>query len=475
LSRRRRTRSGHTAAEAQALSSGGLTSSGPLFPPDSSFSSKRFVDIKIVAPSSVWSGRLVNRDPVLLQFGSWEGLAFYDRMFRQFPTLAGVAHLWADRISAIESTIKAGDPDVGASRELAAKMKRLYRKIPDLGILNKKMAMGRFFGFAATGKADWRIDDETGFVVPHDLYDIPQWYLKFGPNGEEYRVTPHSPLGDPIAPGSIFYYRWGSRFTPYGEADLRDCYLPTWYIQQIRQFGMQALEILGRPIPWVEVPEMIVGEEYDKLEAGLKAQYKYYVITRTSASRKTVTFPTANILANGSAGKAELDYIRYLYGEVYIRILGVQFTQDRTGGSRALESSRIGLVDDKTPPGLNARDQAWTSGWSDHICNVNAPSTPSALYPYFDSDAVQPQIDGRAMAQVIEIGVKLAANEITDTFAERALTAAGLPFDWAHDMVQSTVEARGKLTPSPEPGIPPALPTAPAVPPPQPKELKRAA
>jgi hypothetical protein len=63
-------------------------------------------------------------------------------------------------------------------------------------------------------------------------------------------------------------FGWGSRFTPWGEADAQFCYLPLWYVQQVRQMKMQGVEIFGRPIPWIEVPDTVVGEDFTRLEAG---------------------------------------------------------------------------------------------------------------------------------------------------------------------------------------------------------------
>lgn len=422
----------------------------PVGAQPSPITGKRGIDIKIVAPSSVFFGRLENRDEVLKQFGTWEGLAFYERMFRQFPTLFGVCSLWADHTNAIDRAIKPGDPNDETSKQMAADMRRLYRKIRDVHILNKKMLMGRFFGFAATGKADWRKDDETGLLAPAILYDIPQKYIKFGPDWEEYVLTELNPYGYPIPPRTVFYYRWGSTFTPYGEGDLKYCYLPTWYIQNARQFGMQALEILGRPIPWVEVPDTIIGEEYDKLEKGIKAQYKYYVMTRTTSPRMTVTFPSQNVLANGQAGGSELEYIRYHYGEIYICILGTQMTQDKTGGSRALESTRMDVISDKTPPGSQALDQAWTLGWANDIGEVNWPNQPRQLWPLFDSDTSQVNQsagDAKTMSAAQDVMIKFAANQITQAAALRLLMLAGIPESWANDMVNSTEEEADSLAP----------------------------
>jgi hypothetical protein len=414
------------------------------------FSGKRTVDIKIVAPSSVTNGRLENRDPVLRQFGTWEGICLYDRMERQNGYYAGAVNLFADRVCAIDRTWKAGDESEGKSREMRDNQIKLYRRLPDLHILNKKMVKGRMFGFAATGKADWRVDEETGVYAPQDLYDIPQRYLKFGPNGQVYRVTDRYSQGELIEDQrSLFFYRWGSRFTPYGDGDAQLCYLPNWYMQTTREFGMGALEILGRPIPWAEVPLDLVGEEYDKFEAGLAKQYKYYVITRTSTNRTIISFPTSAILANGKAGGSEMEFMKWYLGEIYVCVLGVQMTQDSSGGSRALESTRLEVISDKTPPASQALDQAWTTGYAQHIWEVNEPTVPRAWYPRCESDAssASSALNGAQIAAVVDIGSALALNQMTATYAIKTIQAAGLPESWAREMVTSMIDERKTLDP----------------------------
>lgn len=428
------------------------------------FSGKRTVDIKIVAPGNIQFGRLSNPDPVLRQFGGWEGVCLYERMERQNGYYAGAVNLFADRVCAIDRTWKAGDESEGKSREMRDKTVTLYRNIPDLHILNKKMVKGRMLGFAMTGKADWQVDEETGVYAPRDLYDIPARYIKFGPKGEVYRTTDRSTMGDLIPDsfprrnggdghGDFIFFRWGSRFTPYGEGDAQLCYLPNWYMQTTRQFGMTALEILGRPIPWAEVPMTLVGEDYDKFELGLKAQYKYYVITRTNTNNTTISFPTSPILANKSAGGSELEFLKWYLGEIYVCVLGVQMTQDSSGGSRALESTRLEVISDKTPPASQALDQAWTQGYSNHIWEVNEPNAPKALYPRCESDAssAATALSGSQLTAVTNVGAALAANQMTAKFAIKTLMGAGLPESWAREMVMSTIEERESLAKSPQP------------------------
>ena len=420
------------------------------------FSGKRAVDIKIVAPGSVYNGRLTNPDPIIAKHGSWEGICKYDSMERQCAPYAGIVSLFADKVCAIDRTWKAGDESVGKSRELRDLIATQYKKIPDLHILNKKMVKGRFPGFAAMGKSDWRIDEETKILVPHDVYDIPQRYIKFTPNGRPLRVTAHASQGEEIPDemprrdrthGAMFFFRWGSRWTPYGEGDAQYCFLPVWHIQTARQIGLANLEMLGRAVPWVEVPATIGPDDLSALESGVAKLHKYYVLVKTDTMEMRVTYPNQSVVSAGAAGKSEMEYLKHFIGEIYICVLGVQMTQESSGGSRALESARLEVISDKTPPASQALDQAWTQGWSNHIWEVNEPNVPQALWPKCESDAssASATLNGAQITAIVDIGAAIVRREMTATYAEKAIQGAGLPETWAKEMVKSMVEERDSL------------------------------
>lgn len=414
------------------------------------FSDGRAVSIRIVAPGSVWDDRVANLDEVLRKH-SWEGICYYDRLKRQFGRYAGACSLWVDKVCANDLAIKPGDSNDGRSREMADIQRRLYRKLPFKHIVNKKAVEGRFFGFAITGVAGggpggaWQRDVETGVLAPFDLYPIPQRYINFKVDGTACAITPYNFQGVPIPEEAIMRFLWGSNFTPWGEADAQYVALDLWYVQQVRQMKMQGVEIYGRPVPWVEVPESIIGDEYDALEAGLQKQYKHYVITRTTANKYTVTFPSQNIIANGNAGRSEQEIERYHYGAVYEVIFGVQMTGDKTGGSRALEETRLDVIADKTPPALQALATMWQQGYSNRIWRVNAPNVPESLYPIWEPAVTASFADAQLLGQIAKIMADFSANYITRTTAERELAMAGVPSEWIHDMTESTEKERESL------------------------------
>lgn len=440
------------ASAAKALASSLSTLTGMNFSVgahDPSFANDRAVSVRIVAPSSIYNGRVPNSDPVLSTKG-YGDICLYDRMERQFPTYAGVCNLFADKVCANDLVWKPGDPSVGRSREMADLTRTEYRLLRDKHIVNRKAVKGRFYGFTAIGKAGWKRREQTGLNVAHDVYDIPHRYIDFKEDGTALVKSERNFNGTPIPDGAVMFYRSGSRFTPWGEADAQFCWLPLWFVQQARQMKFQALETLGRPIPWIEVPDTLTDEQYNTMELGIQKQYKYYVITRTSSNRTVVTFPSMNILANGSAGRSEQEIERYHYGEVYIFVLGVQMTQDKTGGSRALEDSRLEVIADKTPAALMALSQMWQDGWSDQIWDVNAPNEPRALRPICEPGIQSDALNAQTVVAISGVLNQYARNEIPADVCERMLVIGGVPDEWAHNMVESMEKAKadGSLVPA---------------------------
>jgi hypothetical protein len=414
------------------------------------------------AYGAIWNNRVENPDEVLKQLGSWEGLAFYARMLRQFPFLVGICMQWISQINAIDRAITAGDPENDTSLRMAEDARRLYARINGKEIINQHLLWGRFYGFSAVEKV-WELDAQTGLLAPLKLYDIDPWNFRFGPNEEVYVLDAKNPTEGTLVtdPRRFMFFRWGSNFTGYGKGDLRYVYLPTWYIQQVLRFGLQAIERFGRPIPHVSYPGTFSKPEVDELEARLVAQFKNYLLTQGTDATVRVEFPAQNILANGAAGKSEVEFVRFMEGWCYIALNLTQQTQDKTSGSRALESVRQDISGDLTPPGSQALDTVWTRYWLDEIGEVNWPNQPRNLWPRFNSDTSEVAnagLNGAQATAVINIGTMLATNGITPGYAEEALAAIGIPRHKATAMVQSTVKDRESLTPA----IPNTVPAAPA-------------
>jgi hypothetical protein len=357
-------------------------------------------------------------------------------------------------VNAIDRRIKPGVKNDSMSEQMAADCRSIFRRLQGTNIVNLWILRSRWYGFSAIGKAGWVKDEATGIFAPFDVYNIDPWHIIFSPNGEpSLRSVLGGYNGIPIPSGALYFPRWGSLFSPYGESDLRDVYLAAWYIQTVEELLLHSLEVGGRPIPWIEVGDQLQGDEFDKFEAGIKADYKYYVITRTpGAARQTaVTFPNMGMLANGGAGKSETEFIRYYHGLQSRKILGTQQTQDKTGGSRALEDTRMEIAHDKTPPASQLLDATWTQMYLDAIGMVNWPSQKRVLWPVMDSSAGigEKILDGRSMQAISAIAEQLRLKHITDTWALHLLRNAGFDDDEAQEMVDSMTDPEADLSRDP--------------------------
>lgn len=410
----------------------------------------RTAAVSMVIPHAVWNGRLQHPDPVLRQFGGPYGMAFYRLMLQQDLSLSADCSQWEDRINAIDRVIKPGDPESDLSEQMAKDCRSVFRRLQNVNIINLWMLRCRWYGVTAIGKAGWKKDPGTGLYAPFDLYNIDPWRWKFGPNFEPYLLTQRNPWqGEPIPARSVHFSRWGSLFTAYGESDLRDVYLSCWYRQTVVELLLQSIEVLGRPIPWIEVGDSLQGAEFDDFETGIAKQYKFYVITRTPNARTSTTFPNLTAIANGGVGRSEIEFLRYHDGLIQRKILGSQQTQDKTGGSRALEESRIGIANDKTPPGSQLVDHSWTDGYLEDISLANWATQPRELWPVMDSDAGdigKERLTGPQIVATATVANQLRLKQVTSKWAIETLVMAGFDRPKAAEMVASMLDPKAGLS-----------------------------
>ena len=439
----------------------GSTALAPVAAPVAAPDARRF-HVGMISPSVVRDGRVENPDEVIKQFGSWEGLAFYARMLRQFPFLYGICAKSVAAVTAIDRDIKPGDPNNELSVQMAADARRLWSRVRGKETILQHLLWGKYYGFSAVEKV-WSKDAHTQLLAPLDLYDLPQWLFKFGPNGETFVLSAKDQSQGEFVPDAdarFLFFRWGSRYTPYGSGVLQYAYLPTWYIQQVLRFGLQAIERFGRPIPWVRYWRGIDPDDKNDIEKSLAAQFKNYVMTPQDTNLTELEFPAQSVTAAGAAGRAEIEFIRFMQGwAVNAMNLAPMAQQDRSGGAYAAEQVRENIAQDQTPPASQALDATLTEGWLDPVSEQNWRTQPRALWPYFDSDTsevAQMGLNGAQVSAVVVIGEKLSTNTITATYAEEALAATGIPRVRAAKMVASMVAERDTLA---KPVVPVAAPS----------------
>lgn len=404
----------------------------------------------MVMPYAVYNGRLVNPDTVLRERAGWRRTSFYQLMMQQDLGLYADCSQWEDRVNANELLIRAGEPGDSVSDLIAKEMKSYVRRLPNVHIVNTWIVRCRWYGVTSIGKAGWIKDAETGLLLPFDVYNIDPWLWEFGPNFEPYLIAQNSWQGVRTdAQGrpweeSVFFPRWGSNFTGYGQSDLLNLYLSCWTKQELWEMLLHSLRIGATPIPWIEVGSTYEGKdekEFNDFETGIRNQYKFYVITRTPNAATSTSFPNMTAIANGGAGRSELEVMRYLDGLIQRGIHGTQQTQDKTGGSRALEDSRMGVAYDKTPPGLKLRDQSWNMGIFEHIGRVNYPNQPRELWPIMDSEAADDSqsLTGPQIVALQSVASDLRLGQISPEWATEELVLVGFRPKKAESMVASMV------------------------------------
>lgn len=402
--------------------------------------------------SLTWQSKIENPDEVLKQFGAWEGLAFYFRMMRQFAFLGGPINQRIDPVVAIERQIVAGDPDDPASVEMMKAARKWWADVPHKEIVERKLLMSQFIGFAPIEKV-FGIHSSTGLIAPVELYDLPAQNVFFDKDHKPLIRTETNWQGIPVPDRKLMFMTWGSNWTPYGEGELKDVYLATWYMQTILDFGMEALEQLGRPIPLALIPRGMKKEERADFVRALTDQFRFVLTAPTDDVKPSIEFAGQAAAAGGNAGRSENEWLRYIENWIYVRLLNTAQTQDRGGsGNGKLEEQRSQLKSDKTTQASAALDECLTAGLLHDIGELNWSNQPRELWPRFRSnveDVKSGGLTGVQLQQVANTMIQLAAKQITAIVAEKILISAGIARSEAAEMVQSTEKERAELVTTP--------------------------
>ncbi|HUF09470.1 MAG TPA: hypothetical protein VMO47_09130 [Rhodothermales bacterium] len=412
----------------------------------------RIYSLPRLQPTTILGHWMENPDEVLKQFGQWEGIGFYFRMLRQFAFLGGPINQRIDEVVAADRLIVPGDKNSATSVQMAADARRVWAKVRGKGLILRKLLMAMFVGYHPVEKV-WDIDTETGLLAPLGLFDVPPVNVRFGPNGEEFFLAMNRPRGELIPARKVFYSRWGSMWTPYGEGELKDVYLVTWYLQQLIRFGLEAIEQLGRPIPIIYIPRGSTKEEIDEYEQAVAAQYKFYLTMPSDETRVKVEFAGANIAAGGAAGRSEMEWCRYLETHAYVRLLNTAQTQDRGGaGNGKLEEVRNDVKNLKTPSASDALDEWLNDGWMRDLSEVNWGDQPEQMWPRFESDAAEigAGLVGVQAANATNTLLRYRAGHLTAEAATGIIASLGVPDSRAERWVQSITDSFDDLMVAPE-------------------------
>lgn len=397
--------------------------------------------------------RLPNPDPTLKKFSSADGIGLYNRVLHQFSFVAGYCAQWIEHVLVTDRVIKAASVDEperqAIAEDAARRARRAWLRVRHPEISLPKALWMRFFGFARAEKV-LRFDPVIQEWI-EDLYDVPQDAWLFDDVGREFLKTTGKPFGFEVNPGKFIHFQWGSSDTKYGEGDLSKVYLALWKMQQIEEYGLQAVEDYSKLIVIAHIPRGYDQDDRKKFIAGVAAQYRYYVTAATDEAKPSIELPGVNVTATGMAGRQEYEVLRFYERWIQILLLGAPQTQDKALGTGKLEETRKDIWEDKTPLGSSALDRFLTTGWLDPYCDRNLADVPLDLRPRFESDPGT-IISGLAGSQAriyMDICIALAANQITTTAAEEGFAGLGIPRARAAAIAASIVKERSSLTAAP--------------------------
>jgi hypothetical protein len=406
---------------------------------------------------------LPNPDPTLQKFrATRDGIRLYDDIIQQFAFVGGYMAQWIDRVLVTDRCIKAACVDETTHPDLtdaqrqelqkvadraAARARRAWKRVKNASIVLQKLLTSRFYGFARAEKV-WRFDPVVKEWI-QDLFDVPQRAWGFDDEGNDFLFTTNAYRGEKVDPAKFVHMQWGSADTKYGAGILSEIYLALWFIQQIQEFGLSAVEDYSKLIAIVHIPRSFEKKERTDAIAAAKDQYRYVVTSPTDDEHMSIELPSAQVTANGTAGRQEYEVIRFYERWIQIRMLGAPQTQDKGGsGNGKLDEIRSDIWDDKTPHGSQMLDGVLTEQWIYDYMNMNQADVPVELWPFFESDpeADQALTAGQA-STIVDVCIKLAAQQIAREVAVEVVAGVGLPRQRAKAMIDATMKQIANLKP----------------------------
>jgi hypothetical protein len=378
-------------------------------------------------------GALYNPDPVLMQNGAVNE-AFYDGIMLRHPIVAGLEDQKIDRANR-ERIIVAGDPSDARSIAIAEEARRHFRKVND-----KPVTFGRFLrnvdfiGFGGVEKVFTR-DTRTGFVYPYRLIDRKCENIKFRDDGTAlWCPRGYAYSGEPIPKRKMIFGRSGSTNTQYGDGVGRYVYPATVLIEKAFELMLDSVEEFGRPIPVVYMPratDALTKPEREKIRAYARSVHSRFIELPTNEMVARIDVGNAAMVSAGQIGRPEIAIIEMLVTWIYVRMIRVAQTLNKTGGSRALEDTRYDITDDASRPlcilldsFLNAQssDGADYTGWMADFCDFNFADEPEEILPRFET----PSLAQDAIAAIHKRAMDLIDRGVSDLSKDWYMRHAGV-------------------------------------------------
>jgi len=349
-------------------------------------------------PLQAYFNRLHNPDPTLARFAGGEGFGLYYRIRRQITSIGGLVGQLVDGVMKRRPVVIAGDLSSEESVRVADDVRQIWDDIPRKAVaLRKSVDTLVTCGFAPI-ELVWGRDVRTGIVAPvgamrpdgtrgPGLIDRPAANFTFALDGSPKFLSVVDPIiGEAIEPLKFVFLQAGSLNTPWGESEFSDVYSAAWLYQQVQQMAVDAVEKYGRPTPHVLIPRGTTPEGVAEIDSFYTKKFGDYTRGFYDGDKVTVEYPAMPVAQAGMAGRSETELLRYFQTQIYIRLLRTPQTQDRTGGSRALEMTRAAITDLATLTYGDILCEGLQDGWMRPVCEINFPSLDPALRPRFVPD-----------------------------------------------------------------------------------------
>jgi len=412
------------------------------------------------AKQSVFSqyyGRLLNLDPVLAKHGGGQGFETYYQVRRQITEIGGIIGQLVDGAFKRKPMIVPGDSSNVESVQLCEDARQMWEDIPNKGVVLRK-ALDTLItcGFSPI-EGVWGRHD-LGYVAMLKLIDRPAQNFIF--DGDEnprflsyYSVDPF--FGEPVDPMKFIFLQDGSMNTPYGESRFIELYSAAWFYQKVREMMLDAIEKYGRPVPHVLYPTAMDPTEVAKLDFWYSQQYGTYTRGQTDGPEIKVEYPAMPMAANGQAGRAEMEALRFLQGTFYVDLIRTQQTQDKTGGSRALETSRDARVDLTVLHYSGLLCEGLQEGWMRPMLEINRPSMDRRLWCKFVPDLTahqDPELATKWIMEGTDRGFEYSSEEYFRTLSSipRAKNANDILGHPKAQIRDTTTPAPAPIDPNPQ-------------------------